>query len=218
VNDYLKKAFRKELHCMAALQHKSITFTVQGLILVNSWHRGTSASAVLVDEYETLGPYLTSKYKENPPSWNEIFAYAAKMADCLRIMHSEGIIHNQPGLLAFCVFHNEVKIRNFSESCLGPPYKVKSITHLSAPECRVDGTCSPKTDMYTFGISLWQLAQASFGNSFKLEPQATWLLDPTWPEVFRDMISSCMSQNPATRPDVSNLFSQLKLLKDNFKS
>ncbi|KAF5842282.1 kinase-like domain-containing protein, partial [Dunaliella salina] len=82
-----------------------------------------------------------------------------------------------------------------------------TITHM-APELLLKGTCSKASDVYAFGIVMWELFTCGF--PFRGVPAAllghTIVKDakrPAWPPVvpsgYKDLANACWDQNPDAR-------------------
>jgi len=183
---------------------------------------GTEGNQFQLFSLTIVCPFLlisTNNRKKKKIGWSRIFGFAAQISDCLRVLHRESIIHNLATLEAYMIVGDQIKIRYFGHACISPNYVMKSLVpKINAPECITDGTCSVKSDIFTFGVSLWQLAYLGT----KRDPEQgdtiaqMFPIDPSWPEPFQYMIRGCLSENPSNRPELNGLHAQLKLLEENF--
>ncbi|KAF5833115.1 hypothetical protein DUNSADRAFT_10665 [Dunaliella salina] len=96
-----------------------------------------------------------------------------------------------------------------------------TLTHM-APEVMLKGTCSKASDVYAFGIVLWELFTC--GSPFHGVPPA--LLGhlivkegkrPAWPPVvpkgYKDLVEECWDQNPDARPTFEVILQRLLALR-----
>lgn len=181
-----------------------------------------------------------SKNYVNIVPWKKVIEIAIGVANGLAYIHSKGIIHN------FITANNiqlEIdeendkivpKITNFSVSISITTQRISTdrdleyfeeeIAHLS-PETFSKGEFSFKSDIYSFGILLWELGYCGRAKPFEsltikkikeyVIKGGRLIVPERWPEQYKEIINQCFSHDPDTRPSIKNIIPKLQALLDD---
>lgn len=79
-----------------------------------------------------------------------------------------------------------------------------------APEVRMKLNYSPKADIYSFGITIFELLTG--------EPEIPWLIKSPGPKKLIDLLRRMTQSNPALRPDLTEIEIQLIEIESNLES
>lgn len=167
-----------------------------------------------------------------------VFRMMTQVAKALEWMHRHGIIHNdiKPGNVLFASTTQEASLAREKQDCWPTdflladisPRKVMSPVY-AAPEQIRDNAGSPAADIHALGAALQEMLagkRPSWVGEDDMEPkeQGAFLygrgigslkrrppvLPASCPELLRDIIESCMQDNPGDRPTAADVVRMLE--------
>eukprot|EP00892_Ulva_mutabilis_P007267 jgi/Ulvmu1/4912/UM201_0004.1 len=222
--------FFKEMRLMMRMRHHSIVRCFGGAQAQQEGDRD-----VMVLEYipgGTLDHYVHEHRRDNRLSLNEVLVIATDLADVLRYLHRNGIVHQD--LKPSNILLNEkgeVKLTDFGIS------KIKRSTYLSrfmvgtpsytAPEVWRADAVNEKCDMFALGILLWECMTGArpFKNmhAFQImmhlqnksrQNNADWLPFPSrTPDDFKRLIRRCWHAENRDRISAEEALASAVLLR-----
>ena len=163
-----------------------------------------------------------------------IFSYASQIARGMCYLESQRCLYRNLAckniMLARGSHHRHLlKLSNFSRACFSPSGTMTSrlfniLLRWTAPELLFDGTCSSKSDVWSYGITLWEIItygskpykeygsedvkeMVRQGYRMKLDGLSL-------PQSVSSLIRECWSQKPEDRPSFKNISKRLKLIQD----
>jgi serine/threonine protein kinase len=158
---------------------------------------------------------------------------ARNVADGLNCVYKEGgLIHRDIAARNILVhrdgYHYIAKVADFELSVLGTEYKSEENTTPMpipwlAPECVMKGTYDIKTDIYSFGVFLWEL----FSEQPPLPTDATTKIVPRityqWPNnelpTLKRLVCDCLNVNCGARPtDWEEVYNRLGDIRAKVKA
>ncbi|XP_019861264.1 PREDICTED: tyrosine-protein kinase STK-like [Amphimedon queenslandica] len=209
------------------------TFIEEAKILVKFYHKNIiSLYGVCIEDYPfyivtepmngNLKDYLTTKYLVTSA---ELVDIAIQVTKGMMYLGEQGYIHCD--LRAENILlrdHNTVKIANFhlAQHLNGSKYSTVEGTKLAirwtAPEAYTLNQLSIKSDVWSFGILLWELVtkgkEPYSGMTDEDVKEAVskgyhMLLPQGCPEPFKQLMLNCWKQNKDKRPSFKNIFDLL---------
>jgi serine/threonine protein kinase len=192
--------------------------------IVLEWLGGGSLNSVLGEREKKTG--LANKFfKKSTFTYSTLLAMAKDMADAFHYLHTnvhEGctVIHRdiKPDNIGFSA-DGEVKLfdfglctcvkkRTLAEECYEMTGNTGSLRYM-APEVALRQPYNEKTDVYSFGILLWQMAKDK--TPFKGMNRNDFMnrvvkkgerpkIDKTWSPEFVQLLESCWHQDHRQRP------------------
>lgn len=162
------------------------------------------------------GPTLSQMIDDGPLAYGEVVRYARQICSALAQATRLGLVHGdiKPGNLIMAG-DGIVKLSDFGLAKTkqsGPSKGVSGTLNYMAPELSDDGEPSAQSDMYSLGVTLFELTfgrrpYAIFGTTLReqLESQRNAAIDfPTkWPATlplrWRDVLQRLLAQDPADR-------------------
>ena len=124
---------------------------------------------------------------------------------------------------------NVAKISNFSRACYSPSgkmickFKMNILLRWSAPELLFENTSSSKSDMWSFGITLWEIlmyGEKPYGeldkNSVKEIIKKGYRMPQPMhcPNKLYSLMLDCWQENPLNRPSCRTLMERLDRIRD----
>jgi serine/threonine protein kinase len=145
------------------------------------------------------GETLAARLKRGKLSIQETLRYGAQIADALAAAHAKGITHRdlKPGNII--LGKAGIKVLDFGlaksqqDATLTGTRMVMGTPAYMAPEQREGKECDARTDIYSLGLILYEMATGR-----RAEQGQTPSLD-TLPERLRHVIEGCLEQDPAER-------------------
>ncbi|CAM9801506.1 unnamed protein product [Chrysoparadoxa australica] len=206
----MMKEFQQELLIVASLSHPHI-LTFYGSSVMEEHY-------CLVFEYKkggTLCSYLSNRYGEGLLGTPQLPRLASEIADGLRYLHSQGILHRD--LKSSNVLldeHGHAVICDFGLSCFvegdGGEHTAETGTYKwMAPEVIQHKPYSEGADVYSYGIVLWELITASSPFLGLTPIQAAFAvarqglrprLPPVTPDALAKLVRSCWHGVASRRP------------------
>ena len=129
--------------------------------------------------------------------------------------------------------NNSVKISNFSRACYSPSGKLHCKSKLNvllrwtAPELLFDKVCSSKSDVWSFGVTFWEIltyGSKPYGefssekvkeivkSGYRIPIDQLYL-----PKKIHNMILDCWKERPRDRPTFKSLLDTLILIQDGYQ-
>ncbi len=173
--------------------------------------------------------YKLLKSKESI-SWDARYRIAKDIVSALLYLHKKNILHRDLKSLNVLVSKqedqlrasltdfglSEIKQETATTTKVGTEQSIGTLLWM-APELLKGSNCSQKSDIYAYGMLLWELASRK--RPFKGKPSAvipTLIKDGNTPEiptstppVFARLIKRCWDLNPKERPSVQDILKEL---------
>jgi len=155
---------------------------------------------------------------------------AEQVACALLHCHTQCILHNDVQLRHVLVDSNtDAKLKGFELALLTTDRSPKAtalIPMYTAPEVLKDGTCSTRSDVYAYGLFLWELANRG---AYKSHESLSLLqlvkkvcsghvpeMPNEWPLGYRVIIHLCLLSDPNARPDMAMIKKEVQSARLNF--
>ena len=181
--------FQREARALAALNHPHVA-AIYGLEAVDGRH-------FLVMEL-VRGTTLATRLASGRVTLDDTIRYGMQIADALAAAHASGIVHRdlKPGNIM--VAKSGVKVLDFGlakltdgDATLTRTEVIMGTPAYMAPEQRDDGTCDARSDIYSFGLILLEMATGRRivdGDSWKDVPSS-----------LARVIQGCLERDPDAR-------------------
>ncbi len=153
-----EQEMRRELEIMKKLRHDNV---VRILAVLND-----DMKVIIIMEFFDKGclkSYLNS-YRDEIKMPTQLFIYAQNIVEGMEYLGREGIIHRDLAARNILVASDElVKISDFglARSVEKDPYVMSSATNIPikwlALECLTNGTYTYASDVWSFGVTLWEM-------------------------------------------------------------
>jgi serine/threonine protein kinase len=196
--------FKHEVSILAKLRHENI------LLFLGACFEGSKPTIVM--EYMPNGSVYHAIRKDGGLAFKRKMMIARDTALGMYWLHKEGILHLdlKPGNLLLTSNYS-VKIADFGLSQpLGNVQSVGGTPNYMAPEM-FDGICDEKSDIYSFGLVLWEMMSGEYPWKDQLKKPEDFIstvkvagkrppMPPNVPEKLRALIESCWAQEPDDRP------------------
>ncbi|KAL6071243.1 Tyrosine-protein kinase abl1 [Balamuthia mandrillaris] len=231
--------FRKEVELMQNLRPHSNVVLLLGVCLHHPEHPLCIVTELLPNG--SLLDFLKKQKSQLPEEeklgWNELMVRIAKgVAAGMQHLHAEQIIHCDLSARNILLTENlEAKVADFGMSRVlsAEEDHHQTMSNIGpvrwmAPESLKDRVYSEKTDAWSFGVVLWEIA--TFGEMpyknlttmqvtvevvmgrIRLEaPEGT-------PEVFCELMEQCLASNPEERPTFENIHCRLQKAHKSLKA
>ena len=202
----LQARFEREARAISALNHPNIC---------TLYDIGPDYLVMELVEGESLADRL----KKGPLPIDKVLQYGAQIADALTTAHTQGIIHRdlKPGnvmetpkgikLLDFGLAkYVTTDVFETAEITLTQRGAVLGTPAYMAPEQLEGHECDARTDIFAFGLVLFEMATGSraFGGSSQAElisqiMHGEPVFEKVAPPAFRRLIERCLAKDPAKR-------------------
>ncbi|XP_077191962.1 protein-tyrosine kinase 6 [Paroedura picta] len=213
--------FKNEIEAMKKLRHKNIL----SLYAISS----TGDPVYIITEIMSKGNLLDflRDSKQEPPKMTELVDMASQVADGMCYLESQNFVHRDLAARNILVGENNIcKVGDFGMARLIKDDVYLSYSHnvpykWTAPEALSHGRYSVKSDVWSFGILLYEivtLGQNPYPGMTNSEVfkyvQMGFRMDcpPQCPRSMYGVMDKCWALNPEERPD----FQQLKGLLQSF--
>jgi len=212
------KTFQREFTILRGLNHQNV------IKLLDSKHLQSDSNVLVL---ELLDSDLLTLIKSN---WVRLSDYqmvriALQIAQGMAYLISKGIIHRDLACRNVLIKRNqtdieEVKICDFGLSVRLSPdehevvCKEKYDTRISAPEAISSHLFSQKSDVWSFGMLLYEL----FSRGYQISSEqilAQEDVSSTFPKGTMELIRSCLQPNPDSRPSFSEICKKLSIIQEN---
>lgn len=234
--------FERELEVVRRLSHPNVC-TFHGVcvepprycLVFEFVERGTLAD--MLKEERKGGKGGAGGAANKPSDWLELLRLATEVADGMRYLHSQGVLHRDLKSTNILISSDgSARIVDFGLSCFsarGMDLTAETGTYRwMAPEVIRHEPYSEAADVYSYGIVLWELVsrqqpfsgltpiQAAFAVARQgLRPQ----LPPDVQPLLAGLIRRCWAANPAMRPSFNQICAllpgmKMSLLSDSLKS
>ncbi|CAI2190248.1 8350_t:CDS:1, partial [Funneliformis geosporum] len=158
---------------------------------------------------------LPDYVKGNKIGWRTKISIARGIANALNFIHSSNLLHYN--LKSDSVFLNqklEPKLFNFGKNS-GECVVLKStksieLSNRSAPEVKREGKYTSASEVYNFGVILWEIATQECLSGDKSIDNRN--IDDA-PPVYLSLIEKAMDQDPQNRPTMQEILDSLKQLE-----
>uniref|UniRef100_A0A915PPY8 Tyrosine-protein kinase n=1 Tax=Setaria digitata TaxID=48799 RepID=A0A915PPY8_9BILA len=171
---------------------------------------------------------------KHPPSDTDKIRYCAGAASGLAYLEAVQIIHRDIAARN-CLLStdDEVKLSDFGLSLLGIKYRERSMKNVPirwlAPETLKQGRFSSKTDVWSFGITIWEIysggqepyAEIQDNKELRrgvIEQRVKISIPTGMPPTMQQIMSSCLIYDPENRPTFRELNAQLSVIRPNSSS
>jgi len=176
--------------------------------------------------------------------WKEVFTFSKEIADGLLSLHKHNppIIHRDLKSMNFLINDDwQLKVSDFGlsrfHSEMSTMYQLRGTMNYCPPETFLGQITTQKSDIYAFGILLWELTYRCIEGQY-LRPYGEFTnitqpiqiiikvsqehLRPTVPndeavpENWVNLINKCWAPNPDERPDIDELIKLIEKLEIEF--
>ena len=228
-DDGLVERFRSEAKSAASLSHPNI---------VSIYDRGETEDGTyyIVMEYVTGGTLKECILRKGPLSPHTAAAVATQVAEALEEAHRNGVIHRDIKPQNILVTDwGDVKVADFgiaraaSSSTATETGWIMGTAHYVSPEQVVGEPVSPRSDLYSLGIVLYEMltgelpydAESPIGIAMqhvegRLRPPRE--VDPSIPEGINAITVRLLAKDPKDRyPNATSLLEDLDRVKEGLK-
>lgn len=203
-----RERFQQEARLIAALVHENI---------VHVYDVEEADGTYFIVMERVLGQSVRQLRESRRLSVDEVCAIGGAVARALAVAHAQGIVHRDVKSLNVMVTdEGKVKLMDFGIARVaGTGIKTQTGSVLGTPEYMAPeqaryGQSSPKTDLYSLGVLLYELATGRLpftgGDPFAVAlrqitdaPVAPRIVDPNLPEWLERLILKAMAKDPGER-------------------
>lgn len=164
-----------------------------------------------------------TKSSHMPLSLQTLLSIATQIARGMSFLESRNcIFRNLAAKNVVVTINNAIKISNFSNACYSPSGKLygksKILLRWSAPELIFESQCSSKSDVWSFGITLWEIltyGDKPYGDltseGVKEHIKSGYRMPQLdrYPHTLNRLMSECWREKPRERPSFKNLVTSL---------
>jgi serine/threonine protein kinase len=181
--------FRREARTLASLNHPNIA-AIYGL------EESGDMDCLVLELVE--GETLATRLKKGPLPMELVLRYGAEIADALAAAHTRGIIHRDLKPANIMVTKTGIKILDFGLAKMQAPGEALSETNAvlgtpayMAPEQSEGKEADARSDIYSFGLVLYEMATGRRAVPFDLQPLQPAALD--------HIVKTCLAKEPDDR-------------------
>jgi len=216
----VRQRFEREARAVSSLSHPHIC------VLYDVGHQ--DGIEYLVMEY-LEGETLAARIGKNPLSTAELLRYASQIADALDKAHRQGIVHRDLKPANVMLTKTGAKLLDFglakgeeilqgdigSSPTMSRPLTVQGTIvgtmQYMSPEQLEGKTADPRSDIFSFGAVLYEMATGSkafqaksqaslIAAILKEEPRPMRELQPMTPPALEHIVKACLAKDPDERP------------------
>jgi eukaryotic-like serine/threonine-protein kinase len=216
-----RKRFLEEARAMAAVHHDNVV-----TIFEVGETAGTPYMAMELLSGSTLEPYINSG-KPHSPQW--ILEIASQLASGLSAAHRQGIVHRdiKPGNIWIEEPSGRAKVLDFGLALATGPVDsqagrgtVTGTPGYLSPEQARGEPLDDRTDLYSLGVVLYQLACSRLPSPAKTlpeqlikilahQPDRPDAIQPSVPQPLADLIMRLLAKEPRERPRSAEALTEL---------
>uniref|UniRef100_A0A0R3RGR3 Tyrosine-protein kinase n=1 Tax=Elaeophora elaphi TaxID=1147741 RepID=A0A0R3RGR3_9BILA len=187
---------------------------------------------MIVMEFASGGSLLARVQNiKRPPTDADKIRYCAGAASGLAYLETMQIIHRDIAARN-CLLNadDELKLSDFGLSLLGIKYRERSLKNVPvrwlSPETLKYGRFSSKTDVWSFGITVWEIysggqepyAEIQDNKELRkgiIEQRVKINSPPGMPPMMQQIMLSCLAYDPKNRPTFEELNTKLSTIRPN---
>jgi serine/threonine protein kinase len=168
-------------------------------------------------------------------TWHNLMSITKQIARGMCYLEQQRcILRSLAGKYIVVTGASAVKISNFSIACFSPSgtfscqSKFTILVRWAAPELMFDGLCSTKSDVWSFGVTFWEILTygakpyEGFGSGSVKEMVKSGYRMPLselhLPQQIHSIMTDCWRKLPQDRPSFKNLLDRLIVIQDGINT